>query len=496
MKIAFVQEELFPYMSFMHLAAIAKKRGYGVDVFVANISDEFIASIVNYKPNIICFSTTTPNYNFTRETAKKLKQMLPDSFVLVGGWHPTFNPDILGKETCFDALCLGEGETPFEVFLESYPDSNALKKVPNFHIRLNNEIYRNPMINLVQNLDEIPFPDRSIYYDKFELLKNQSTKIFCAGRGCPYPCTYCFNENMQKIYKQKGKYVRLRSPENIAEEINLVASKYPVKYVQFYDDTFNSDKKWLLSFLDCYRKEVHYPFLAVCRVDRLDEELVIKMKEAGVDRIDFAIEHGNDEYRTKMLGRSMKNSEIIKGSRLLKKYNIRFHVTSMIGLPGETLDLAYETLKINQQIKPDFAHMTLFQPYPGTKLYNIAKSEGYIREDFDADNISGHTTWATNKTKLHSVMKNDDIRKMINIRSFFPLLVKHPNLLPIIKPLLNLPPNKYFEFVYAFNYTQIKFKFASNRKESLNYLLQLTKKILPAFLQNFIEKRLGFQTLV
>lgn len=233
MKIAFVQEELFPYMSFMHLAAIAKKRGYGVDVFVANISDEFIASIVNYKPNIICFSTTTPNYNFTRETAKKLKQMLPDSFVLVGGWHPTFNPDILGKETCFDALCLGEGETPFEVFLESYPDSNALKKVPNFHIRLNNEIYRNPMINLVQNLDEIPFPDRSIYYDKFELLKNQSTKIFCAGRGCPYPCTYCFNENMQKIYKQKGKYVRLRSPENIAEEINLVASKYPVKYVQF-----------------------------------------------------------------------------------------------------------------------------------------------------------------------------------------------------------------------------------------------------------------------
>lgn len=495
-KIAFIQEELFPYMGFMYLSAIAKKFQHNVEVFVASAGEDFIQSVVEYKPDVICFSATSPSYNFTRETAKKLKYHIPESFVLVGGWHPTFNPEILQQETCFDALCLGEGEIPFEVFLQSYPDIEKMKVIPNFHIKINNRIYKNPLCDLIQNLDDIIFPDRSIYYDKFELLRNQLTRIFFAGRGCPFPCTYCFNENMKISYKNKGRYVRFRSPENIIKEIDIVKSKYPTKYIQFNDDTFNSDNKWLLSFLECYKLKCNLPFLIACRIERLDENIVKKMKEAGVDRIGFALEHGNEEYRKNVLRRTMSNSAIINGSQLLKKYNIRFHLNGMVGLPEETLDLAFETLRVCQQIKPDFAHMNLFQPYPGTQLYKTVKEKGLIRTGIKEDELTGHSSFGTNKTKLNSIMKNKDIKQMINLRSFFPLLVKYPRLLPFIKPLLLLPPNKYFEFVYAWSYTQIKFKYAANSREKINYFFQLTRKILPKFIQDYIEKRLGFQALM
>ena len=252
MKIAFVQEEVHPYMGFMYLAAIAKKKGHAVEVFASNYGTDYLDSVKDYQPELIAFSATAPNYSFVKEAGNTLREMLPNSFILVGGWHPTFSPEILEKDGFMNAICLGEGEYPFGIFLDRYPDMEKVKTVPNFHVKVDGEIHRNPMCGLETDLDQLDFPDRSIYYDKFEVLRDQLTKNFIVGRGCAYPCTYCFNDNMKKAYKGKGKFVRFRSPENVSREINAVKSKYPLKYVQFLDDTFNGHKRWLIPFLDHY----------------------------------------------------------------------------------------------------------------------------------------------------------------------------------------------------------------------------------------------------
>jgi anaerobic magnesium-protoporphyrin IX monomethyl ester cyclase len=488
MKIAFVQEELYPYLSFMYLAAIAKKMKLELEVFVAFVDDNLMHSIESYDPDIICFSATTPNFKFVKDTALKIKALLPNSFILVGGWHPTFYPEILEVDGPYDALCLGEGEVPFKIFLEAYLKGESLEEVPSFHIKIDGKIYRNPICNLGNEIDDIGFPERSIYYDKFDLLRKSLTKILNVGRGCPYPCTYCFNEKMKQQYKSKGKYVRFRSPQNITKEINLIREKYPAKYIQFIDDTFNSNKRWLLEFLECYRKEVNLPFLANCRISTLDEEVVAKMKEAGVDKINIAIEHGNEEFREKMLRRVMKNSEILEGGRLLRKYNIRCHISNIVGFPGETLDDALETLKINQQMKPEFAAMHVLQPYPGTQIYEIFKEKGYIDESLKIEDMPELMAWGTDKSMVSSVIKQDNINQLVNLHSFFSLLVQHPYFLPLIKPLLSLPPNKYFEFFQAWYVFKFKLKYAVNLRERVNYILQLTRCIFPGVLQNTLEK--------
>ncbi|MBF0384753.1 MAG: B12-binding domain-containing radical SAM protein [Candidatus Omnitrophica bacterium] len=487
MRIAFVQEELYPYLSFMYLAAIAKEWGYQTEVFISDVDNNFINSIANYQPDIVCFSVTTNSFPFAKETAKNIKVANPKVFSLVGGWHPTFHPEILEKEDCFDALCLGEGEGVFRELLKYFSNKDKIRSINSLHVKVDGKIYCNPIGSLVENLDDLPLPLRSIYYDKFEILRDVPTKIFNAGRGCPFPCTYCFNEKMKETYSNKGKYVRFRSAENIVREINSVKERYPIKYVQFIDDTFNSDRKWLMSFLDLYKEKVGLPFLAACRVNRLDEELIVKMKEAGVDKINIAVEHGNEKIRREMLRRDMTNAEILEGGRLLRKYKIRFHISNIVGFPGETMEQALETLKLNQQLRPEFAAMHVFQPYPGTQIYQYFKDKGYFKEDLNVNDMPPLMSWGMKERNVGSVVKQGNIHALINLHSFFSLLVRHPYLWFIVKPLLNLKPNKYFEFFQSWYVFKMRFKYATNSRERINYLLQLTQYILPAYIQSKLE---------
>jgi radical SAM superfamily enzyme YgiQ (UPF0313 family) len=260
-----------------------------------------------------------------------------------------------------------------------------------------------------------------------------------------------------------------------------------MKYVQFIDDTFNSNRKWLLEFLDYYKKELSMPFLANCRIERLDENVIRRMKDAGVDKINFSIEHGNEDFRRNVLKRHVKNSDIIEGSRLIKKYNIRFSTSNMVGLPGETLEMAFETLKLNREINPTYADMFIFQPYPGTQLYYTAIEQGYLDKDVKAEEITGHYTWGTKKTKSSSVIKNKDINQMKNLQSFFGFLIKHPNFLPLFVQLLKLPHNRYFQIFQEWYNFKVKFKYSASFSERAYYVLQLASNVLPAFLRRFLE---------
>ena len=495
MRIAFVQEEMSVYLSFAYLSSVAKEiGGHVVDVFIKNCDESYLKEIMKFKPEIICFSTTTPNYQFAKKTSVKLKKIFPKSFILMGGCHPTYYPEMFEREKSFDAICRGEGEIPFRKFLEAYPDLDLIKKIPNFHIRIGNKIYKNPICNLIEDLDSIPIADHSLYFDKYEILRKQLTKTMITRRGCPYPCTHCFNMTSKKIYSGKGKYVRLRSPGNIIEEIKQIRSKYRLECILFRDGTFNHDKDWLYSFLEKYQREVKLPFIAGYRIENLNEDLIRKLKNAGAEKISFGIEHGNENYRKTILKKDIKNSVIIKNTRLLKKYNIRFHTTNMTGLPEETLDLAFETLKLNQKIQPDFAQMFVFQPYPGTALYDYAKKRG-LTENFDINELTGHTLWGTNLTKVSSVIKNKDINQMINLSSFFYFLIKYPWMTQFVKLFLSFPPNKYFDFINTWFITKLKIKYSANYKEKINYILKLSRNVFPSYLQKYLEKALKYNTI-
>jgi radical SAM superfamily enzyme YgiQ (UPF0313 family) len=217
----------------------------------------------------------------------------------------TFCPEIIHNKS-IDAICQHEGEGalkgPMDI-LDDYGNLGPAEKIENLWVKKNGKVYQNGIRNLTENLDLISPMDRDIYYRRYRTLRTRPTKTLYMGRGCPFACTYCFNHVLKKMVKQKGKYVRLRSIDNVFAEIQYLKGKYGLKWVHFNDDTMNFRRTWVDEFLERYSKEIGIPFLCNVRVGFLDEDLVRKLKKAGCDRVNFGVEHGSFEIRKNLFKR-------------------------------------------------------------------------------------------------------------------------------------------------------------------------------------------------
>jgi radical SAM superfamily enzyme YgiQ (UPF0313 family) len=140
--------------------------------------------------------------------------------------------------------------------------------------------------------------------------------------------------------------------------------------------------------------------------------------------------------RTQEMGflkKNIKNEQIIKTADLIKKYRMKFMCSNMVGLPGETIEDVFETIRLNAQIKPDFPWCSIFQPYPKTEL----AEDALINHFFDSIDVDDLDCSFHNSSKL---IRN--AREFTNLHKFFYWAVKYPFLTPIIKKLIKLPPNK------------------------------------------------------
>ena len=87
---------------------------------------------------------------------------------------------------------------------------------------------------------------------------NFPIKSFITGRGCPYPCTYCFNYSFKEMYRGKGKFLRRVKVDYIIDEISRVKSQYPLQFIKFYDDIFAFPKdSWLKEFVEKYKSKIN-----------------------------------------------------------------------------------------------------------------------------------------------------------------------------------------------------------------------------------------------
>lgn len=247
------------------------------------------------------------------------------------------------------------------------------------------------------------------------------------------------------MYRGKGKYVRFRSRENIIEEIIQVKSRYGFKRIYFVADTMFINKKWALEFLKDYRNRVDIPFTCVIRADMLDEELVRELKASGCCAAWFGMESGNEQFRNEILNKKLSDEQIIRSAGLLRKYGIRFRAYCMMCIPGETIEQAYDTIKLNIKIKTEFPWCSVYNPYSGTKLVDYAQQKGYLDQNFNIDSID-------DSYYKGSVLKSDNINQLLNIQRFFQTAILFPRSLPLIKRLVKLPPNPLFNLWFQFIY--------------------------------------------
>jgi len=240
------------------------------------------------------------------------------------------------------------------------------------------------------------------------------------------------------MYRGLGGVVRKRGVDSLVSEIKETAQKYRLKLIRFPDDTFTGNRRWLLEFLNKYKEKINLPYTGLARANELNEEAVKMLKSSGCLNIFFGLETGDEEMRNKILKKNLTDKQIIDAAALLRKHQVKFGTYNMFGLPDETLSMAFETIKLNRKIKPDYTISNVFQPYPKTEIADYAAEHGMLNP-----NIGYLETMNEG-----SILQVKDINRLINLCRFAYLAIKAPVLTPLIKVLIKLPPNKLFKMVF------------------------------------------------
>ena len=323
--------------------------------------------------------------------------------IIWGGVHPTVDPEMCLEYA--DIVCVGEGEDAFIELVNHMENGRSYFETKNMWFKGKQEVIRNPLRPLIQNLDAIPFPDYSgvghflAVDDSLVPLTSERLKQFegerfairrqglfypmMTSRGCPWACTYCCNSVYKRLYPNQ-KRLRYRSVENVIGEIKMIASEIErPMYVVFADDNFtaqNGDS--LKRFCEQYKREIGIPFFCHCDPLTISEEKLKTLIDGGCAKIGMGVESASERIAT-MYGRGRFHSALPKALSLIERYRSQMQFPPsyqfIIDNPHETIEDTLETLRLAVSLKkpwdnPIFS-LVLF---PGTPLYETAKSEGLV----------------------------------------------------------------------------------------------------------------------
>ena len=440
MKILFIVQDIdyIDSIGIMLLSALAKAEGHTTHLGILSRED-ILSKIQNLQPNVIAYSGSTGEHKYYTEINEVIKSRFPDVFTIMGGPHTTYYPNII-EESRLDAICIGEGDEAFPELLSTLEKGGDVSKVRNI---VTNQGKNNDVRPLYQDLDNLPFPDRELFYETTEL-GDWPLKSFMASRDCPYSCAYCFNHVFRKLYQGKGKVIRRHSVDYMIEQVKKIKSKYRMDCVKFYDDifTYQADD-WLEEFAVKYRQKIGVPFHCLTRADLMTEDIAKLLKEAGCYSVSMSIEAGNSHFRNEILHRSMSDDQIVHAFRLCQKYGIHTFSNNILGLPYATIENEIETIDLNIRAKASYVEFPIFHPYPRTELGDYCIEEGIYQLDYSGLHMS-----YMNKSPLSCFTeKEKNIQR--NLSALGVLIVWLPLLRKIVlKWLIYLPYNRFYFLLY------------------------------------------------
>lgn len=442
MRVLFVLKGLSVYepMGVLYLCSALKRAGHEVDLCIT-LREDVKESLSRFRPHILAYSAITGAHRPLLELNRALKKQ-GDFYSIFGGPHATFFPEVI-EEDGVDAICMGEGEEAMVEFMDTFSSEGPNMNVRNFSLKADGEVYRNPLRPLIKDLDELPFPDRELLYRKDPYFRKSKVKTFYVSRGCPFNCSYCFNHSYFELYEGKGKRVRVRSVEKVIEEIEQVRSMSPLEFIRFNDDVFVFNPSWLERFSELYRRRIGLPFNCQIRPNQVNKDTCRLLKEAGCVSVLIGVEAGNDQLRNGLLKRGMSREEIVGACEKLKEMGFKVYTQNMLGLPQETMEMAFETVDLNIACKADYAGATLYTPFPRTVLGDYCIKEGLFDGNYDDFHIN---------FLEHSILSFRDgsykKREIENLHKLFGITVEWPWLRKILKPLIRLPLRRIYSPIY------------------------------------------------
>ena len=397
------------------LSSLLKQRDHEVECIYLQEEiheDVLLSRIGAFDPDLIGFSVVTHQWDYTRKYASiiKTKFHVP---IICGGAHATHDPDSVINDPNINMVCIGEGEYPMLDVVHRMETGGDLSAIPNIWVK--NEdgtIFRNDIRQLITDLDTLPFPDREILPFQDIISSCNSEPVIMSSRGCPYNCTFCSNSAIKRLYRGKGRWVRQRSPENVIQEIRELRDKFEFSSLNFYDECFGYNHKWLETFCDLYKREFSLPFGCFIRAETMNRERFHMMAEAGLALIYLGVESGNENLRRNVMNRQVSDERIIKACRDAQAEGIQVWTYNIVGIPGETVGTINEAMELNRIINPHFVSVSIFQPLPGTRLYDVCVENNYIKGKYST------SFYGDSVLELPTISHDDLLKKFKEFQKF------------------------------------------------------------------------------
>ncbi len=364
-----------PPLGISYIAAVLEENGIEVKIIdgsaVGMSWEELENEICNYSPDVIGVTALTPTINQGLKTAQIAKKACSDAYVVLGGYHPTFTYDELLKDDFIDFIICGEGEYTMLELVQTIQKGGDFRKVMGIATRK----FKTPPRPIIEDLNEIPFPARHLLpMDKYKILNMKlTTGTMISGRGCPHRCSFCSSSAMH------GHKLRMRSAENIVDEMEHLIDVHDSKMIAFMDDTFTMNRKRVEEVCsEIKERELDFYWGCTTRADTLSKNLLKKMKDSGCVTIFLGVESA-DQQHLDDLNKKVTLNRIKETFKLTRELNVRTIASAVLGMPGDTRQSIEKTINFVKSLNPSYAVFSLATPYPGTDFYVKASKQNLIK---------------------------------------------------------------------------------------------------------------------
>jgi anaerobic magnesium-protoporphyrin IX monomethyl ester cyclase len=361
---------LTPPIGLGYLAETLKNNGIEYDILDMNLGygiKHLLRKLDSFQPDLVGMSMITRDYRRFYSTLERAKQYNSGISIVAGGPHVTiFKEQVLQECPAIDYGITREGEVSL---VELCQDEVSLGEIKGLLYRNCSAIAYNGDREFITNLEEVPWPR----YEKFELNKYSREISIHTSRGCPYHCIFCVRHVLSSKYKA-------RSAENVGDEMEYW---YRQGYRKFNieDDNFNLIQERVYAICDEIERRQLQGLTLRCsngiRADRMDRDMLVRMREVGFKYLAFGVDAGNDRM-LEVVKKGEKMQDIEDGIRNACELGYGIKLFFVIGNPSETPEDVEDMVRLSLRYPVQEVHFNNVVPYPGTTLYEWVKENNYF----------------------------------------------------------------------------------------------------------------------
>jgi radical SAM superfamily enzyme YgiQ (UPF0313 family) len=372
-----------PPLGLTYIASVLEQHGFEVGILDMPVIKKQVGDLHRLlKKNqydVYGLSCTIFNLSEGIKIARLIKDMNPDSRIVLGGHCNAFSPEVIFKYgDSFDIIVRGEGE---EVMLNLCNQLNNggrlgyLDKVSGISFRDGYKIVNTPDASYV-NLDTLPFPAKHLLPHRFYKMHPPfnlypPVTLIETSRGCMHNCAFC----------SISQPIREKSIEKVIVEIKEVISKFGIREVRFVDSNFVDDTERIRNLCNqILEEDIELAWTCETRIKSIPEDILEKMSAAGCYMIAYGVESGSKKILNS-LNKGITTDEIRNTFRITRKAGIKTIAYLMLGLPEEDNSAFKETLGLVRKIEPDFVLYTELLPIPNSSLTKKFMASRQITEE-------------------------------------------------------------------------------------------------------------------